>query len=638
MHDYAPKAALARIAIPAQRSGQWFPRLWIKGSESRRVAKVGERSIALNPPYFTATHELTVGFKGSITVEFPAIEPSDATTKIRLVVPDFERLFAANRPQTIAIYGCFQPFGTGVDPETIDHDIGRTISLLETGNKRVDDAQQNGAPAVPYHELSAGEKLGYPNMVVRDLFQKLVCHPNLEFSVKDRKGNKSSSDLWGAPTTLVLGTGDQIYTDSGYHDYGDFGVGHPLSAWTIERYPLPRWTVPLRDQPSSAANLAGFERLLHQAYLHHGSFEFEEIFRMCPRVSTWDDHEIRDGWGSTGDEEKYEDHFAAARNAFAAHQVAMGPLPVEDPAWRQKRHFDQELDVGGLPIYLLDLRSQRGRSTEFPVLSQLQETAFADWLQRLEPGSTYVVVSSMPMTPTNSVIDGALAGIVEPELRDDLKDGWHSGANKQQLDRILSSMIRARIDRDIKPIIVSGDVHQSALVRIWYNESESYSTHGFSSSLRAAGRNRVRAPKKVRDWYAGARLLGVEMVVSGLSNGTFDGSSFAESMALRRERLLENPDVIELHDEEDRRLVGLKLTLDHQVIGPNFGAIERLESGDFVLHFVAYSYEHETAMFSSSRVNWDQRWSGSPLIGSQQPKAKRDYFLIEAPQQPSSPH
>jgi hypothetical protein len=60
------------------------------------------------------------------------------------------------------------------------------------------------------------------------------------------------------------------------------------------------------------------------------------------------------------------------------------------------------------------------------------------------------------------------------ELRDDILDSWHSPRNRPQRDSIVSLLISARENKNIHPVIISGDVHRSAISEIWYNDSASF--------------------------------------------------------------------------------------------------------------------------------------------------------------------
>jgi phosphodiesterase/alkaline phosphatase D-like protein len=88
---------------------------------------------------------------------------------------------------------------------------------------------------------------------------------------------------------FACGVGDQVYVEGDYHSYGEYGHHHPMSAWTVEEKPRPR------------VGLADLPRFLDTCYRGHWSFTtFERALQVCPSLMIWDDHDIRDGWGSQG--------------------------------------------------------------------------------------------------------------------------------------------------------------------------------------------------------------------------------------------------------------------------------------------------------------------------------------------------
>jgi hypothetical protein len=121
---------------------------------------------------------------------------------------------------------------------------------------------------------------------------------------------------------LLCGSGDQVYVEPGHDVYGAWGDAHPITAWTVESRPRPR------------VGLTAFVAFLDEAYRRSWSFEtLDEVLKTTPSVMTWDDHEIRDGWGSQGDEHVYLDtYYAAARDAFLlavhAHEEIGSPRGV----------------------------------------------------------------------------------------------------------------------------------------------------------------------------------------------------------------------------------------------------------------------------------------------------------------------
>lgn len=635
MHDYAPARALVRQAYPRRAGGDWIPRLWLKGSAGRNLVRIdaGETTttLRLSPPYYTRTVEVQ---SPSAVVRFFSQQFDHQPARFEVPLPKYKSLLEKPGAHTIVLYGCFQPFGAAAFGYPRDSN-GRyhVRAVVETGNPRIDEAVDSGKTIRDYNALGDKEKLTYPNIAMREIFRNAIVRPAHKYEVR---GSVKTS-LWSAPASIIIGTGDQVYTDGGYHDQEKFGRAHPISAWTLERRPTLRLGL---DGSSGRApadeQTREFRCFLHDLYLSHGSFSgLEEALRKVPRVSTWDDHEIRDGWGSFEEDSDERHLFVEAKQAFAEHQVATGPIPVEGRDWREVEHFDQQLMVGDLPIYLFDTRTNRclGK-TERRVLSDEQICRFTRWVNSIKDGQECLIISAVPMVagvPKHAEIVGR---VVDPKLEDDLRDGW--GANFEQLKRIMRPLVAARVFRGVKPIIVSGDVHQSAVLRMWYVKTTRKrdqhdwigSVSDFYDKLRysPSALSPLRLASSVgnrRQWYKRAKLLGFEMIVSGLS-GVFNAGKRKWLGFVRMDVGHEKTDHwssplfdYEFHDPEMNQTayVSVKCSLEHQVFGPNFAAIERAPGKRSIFHTVSMRPDEGGAHYRAFLADWDQHWKlgWSPL-------------------------
>ncbi|HYO93864.1 MAG TPA: alkaline phosphatase D family protein [Polyangiaceae bacterium] len=262
----------------------------------------------------------------------------------------------------------------------------------------------------------------------------------------------------GKPAFL-LGMGDQVYVDPG-------GAG-------AEQRSL--LSGPNKEELRYEGRAQDFFDALYRA--HFSFAPFAEALANVPSAMMWDDHEIRDGWGSHGDEEAllktegWRQHVAAARRWFVAYQGLRNPAPAE-PLTHERialqespsSPFGPELHFsfawGALAtFFVMDLRSQRSLTN---VVSEAQLSSVRDWLAQrtARAGRVCVLVTPIPLTlPRWSPID---PGRFLPVRGDDTRDQWWSDTGSKDgaaLRKILvEHFTKFRQDR---LIILSGDVHYS---------------------------------------------------------------------------------------------------------------------------------------------------------------------------------
>jgi hypothetical protein len=414
--DYQPSPAMAHAALPrfdaAQQRFVGSGRVWLKGSATCRGASVAGRDIILEPPYFTAVLEAPAGAN---EVRFKS--DGGAAHEVRVVVPDAAALNTPDTPFSALFFGDFQPF-------VIRDDVVR----VNPGDRidRDDDEVGSGLPDRTLLAMRA--------MFERAATGRLGTFPRPAFA---------------------CGVGDQVYVEGDYHSWDEHGQRHPMSAWTVDAQPRPR--VALSDLP----------RFLDVCYRGNWSFPvFGSALQACPTVMVWDDHDIRDGWGSQGDEHVYRDTwFRGFRDAFVAHQFARGPravdesvTPVDAPLW-------QSFVMHGVPVFVLDLRTCRDIAVP-QVLGDRQWQALRSWFASLDAQRQrhYVLVSSVPLF--YRVAERAkIAELFTSEARDDLLDTWNSGPNEPEWRRVVDEVANAGA-RGLRGLIVSGDYHVNSLCRV----------------------------------------------------------------------------------------------------------------------------------------------------------------------------
>ena len=425
--DYEVKGCQAKIAFPVNKTEA---RIWVKGSEAYTAAKVTDfggnplaASVQLSAPFYTALISVPAEVKRAEVVFSGTDTPE---RRLEVFPKNREFLTREDKKFSLLYYGCFQPFR--VNPDSGESEVLHQKDTL--------------------------------NYIIRKMFTRVAEEREFNFTSSETTSGKAK--LLENPKA-VIGGGDQVYTDAGYAEK-EF-ENHPLSAWAhtcSDPYPL--------------LDTVEFAQHLDRCYLHFNSFEcFEKIEAALPCISTWDDHEIRDGWGSHGDE--YDDdgtlaadlapYYYLSRRAFIEHQYNLGPQIEPANAVYSNQSLEQKTVINGTDIFVFDLRSNRDNCAE-RVMKEGQMNNFKNWCKSLKDGKEAIIVSSIPFFyEAGDVVAALSANVYEGELRDDIIDSWASVPNKTQRDEIVAELIKLRL-RDVKPIILSGDVHIGGLITAWF--------------------------------------------------------------------------------------------------------------------------------------------------------------------------
>lgn len=426
-----------KIAFPDENGG----RIWVKGDKERQIVTIKSEAghivgatAALSSPFYTA---LIGGLPFSEALTVVISSPGGDTKEIQ--VPPLNDPATLNRQSrySIAFYGCFQPF-TVTGPAN--------------------------APAPNIYQLGTGFPVDFMNL----FSSAALGHPT----------PAHSPILPG--TVLIVGTGDQVYMDAGYENTKATRTNkHPLSAWTTNE-----------PQPKLLRTAGDMKEHVKSTYRAFGAFPaMNEVFQSVYQVNAWDDHEIRDGWGSQGDEyidDELNPRLAAAyelaRDGYINHQYLMGPNQptttgdtTGGDTLAHPASLHQQFTMGDVQGFVLDLRTNRisadnqGASID-QVLGEDQKKAFENWVEGLAEDQLALIVSSMPVfLKNNEIVERVIAG-VKPSLRDDLKDAWAS--NTAERDWLIKTVLAARLAKNIKPVFVSGDYHKGALSEIWMGDEE----------------------------------------------------------------------------------------------------------------------------------------------------------------------
>lgn len=208
----------------------------------------------------------------------------------------------------------------------------------------------------------------------------------------------------------------------------------------------------------------------------------DQVARHVPFVLAWDDHEIRDGWGSHQDEKdangRWRRYFTQAQASFKAfqfsrNQVSSEQRPVTPGSTSAEQQQDSCEDRGdmdfaydwgrGVHFFVLDTRSSRDASKKC-VLSSAQFRRLRDWLARGSSGEgdLFILANNAPLGARLAKASPWYARLFNKELQDDVADSWIE--NRAALDE-LTDVLAKHFDKQQRDrlIILSGDSHESGL-------------------------------------------------------------------------------------------------------------------------------------------------------------------------------
>lgn len=272
---------------------------------------------------------------------------------------------------------------------------------------------------------------------------------------------------------FLIGGGDQVYAD---------GV-KTLDIWKYLNKVMKKQDGELLP---SADEMISWYRDIYRGYW--GFPAVRDAFSGYPTYMIWDDHELKDGWGSdmlkTTGKDDLEEIFPnrkqnklgrsdclelLARMRQAATQVYEEYQHSHNPV-TPRGQYDYALVNDCYAVYVLDGRGYRDvnrRSRR--ILGQAQLSRFTEWLQALDPAKTpYVfIVSAVPVLHMSPVLVNADANVVADiaNLQDDLRDAWEHRLHDSERKALVSALFEAAT-RGIRISILSGDVHTSAVFRM----------------------------------------------------------------------------------------------------------------------------------------------------------------------------
>jgi len=284
-------------------------------------------------------------------------------------------------------------------------------------------------------------------------------------SLKEMKKVKENNYLWkkmterhkATPYHLLILGGDQVYADSMWETLPTMNAWSKLS-WTDANKAKPT--------PEMKAELTAFYFDLYTD--RWAQPEVSAALATIPTIMMWDDHDIFDGWGSYPPERQdckvYGAIWECARHAFLVFQQHSGDAKLEN-ALSVKKGFSFAYQVGPIAILAIDMRSER---TTKQVLTLEHWSKIYAWMDGLKGVDHLLLMSSIPVVypgfDTVERILGSMPG--QWEYEDDLRDHWNSRPHKGERLRLIHRLLNLAQEKNIRPTIISGDVHVGALGQI----------------------------------------------------------------------------------------------------------------------------------------------------------------------------
>lgn len=263
---------------------------------------------------------------------------------------------------------------------------------------------------------------------------------------------RGDTDLWQdlfdryvatADVPLMLHVGDQVYGDRAFEGALRLLDGKSRPSRSDERRILEMYRQLYRwawNHPATQAVLANVSNLM-----------------------IWDDHEIRDDWGS-----RLADGVAGspehtvgtlARRVYREYQRQLWDdfdTDTDPPAGELEHH---EHRFGGIGVLFLDQRGARSfdRDPTRPYLGSSQWTALEASLGAgvLADVRALIVVTSVPLVYLGNGTSSVGAHVV-----DDLRDHWAYGPHrKEQIEMLRRLRVWKQAAPDRELLVVGGDVH-----------------------------------------------------------------------------------------------------------------------------------------------------------------------------------
>ncbi|MCH9705626.1 MAG: alkaline phosphatase family protein [Proteobacteria bacterium] len=278
-----------------------------------------------------------------------------------------------------------------------------------------------------------------------------------------------------AALEFLIAGGDQAYCDG----------CNSLNIWkylekTIKNHKKNGTRLPNREE------MISWYRNMYKGYW--GFPTLKSIYGQYPTYMIWDDHEIRDGWGSHKLEgadkeinevlfEKWDEYIdektalilindmcEAAKQVYKEYQHSHNPLSDDDNI------YDYTFTANASLFYVLDGRGQRNFDREkYKILGEAQMKRFHKKVNDLDPQKTkfLFVVSAVPVIHAKQMLANNAEGWLadKANITDDLRDSWEHPIHNDERRELLDILFAAA-NKGIMVCILSGDVHTTAMFKM----------------------------------------------------------------------------------------------------------------------------------------------------------------------------
>lgn len=316
-----------------------------------------------------------------------------------------------------------------------------------TGGRPAVFKLQGLIPGTEYEITFKGVSGNYPKGRVRT-FKTDEDRMNVAAVSCNFLGRRGDADLWAdlrdryvmpGDVNLLLHLGDQIY--------GDAAFARALKIINSQE--------PKSKKAQDEQILESYRRLYRAWW---GDPPTRDVLANVSNLMIWDDHEIRDDWGSRPEDS--DPNSVEYRIGILARQIYR---EYQRQLWDDPPHADDEHHFhvwGAIGVLFVDQRGGRsfGRDAARPYLGTRQweaiETALKDG--ELSNVRALIVVTSVPLVYLGANITGGGTLVV-----DDLFDHWsHNQHNKEQVEMIRALREwKAAVPGQRELLVVGGDVH-----------------------------------------------------------------------------------------------------------------------------------------------------------------------------------
>ena len=300
------------------------------------------------------------------------------------------------------------------------------------------------------------------------------------------------------PFHMLCGGGDQVYADAVWQKVGG------LKAWTA----LDTLKEKLEYAWTDAMATEAAESYVDMYVAEWGDSEIAHALATIPCLFMWDDHDIFDGYGSYDNDLQgcsvFQGVFSVARRFYLLfqHHTTDAMLVRQDNGFLTMPQSNYTFEHYGYHklVYLgphvsmlaIDMRTNRRQDRIMPEATYtLLHHAMHSLLPPPPTLHHLIVLSGVPLIfPSLPFSEGLMGGLKsafqvsalarclgrstgimdrfdQPELMDDLLDGWMANKHKKERLEFIRMLQGVAVERGVRVTVVSGDAHVGGVGRLY---------------------------------------------------------------------------------------------------------------------------------------------------------------------------